>query len=75
MNAVDGHKVVVELVKRLNKNTKYEGKVVEVIGHKHDPGVDILSIIYKYNINVDFPEPLCPKTARNSPFLTFMFIP
>lgn len=56
MNAVDGHKVVVELVKRLNKNTKYEGKVVEVIGHKHDPGVDILSIIYKYNINVDFPD-------------------
>ena len=56
MNAVDGHKVVVELVKRVNKNTKYEGKVIEVIGHKHDPGVDILSIIYKYNINVEFPD-------------------
>ena len=56
MNAVDGHKVVVQLVKKVNKNTKYEGKVVEVIGHKHDPGVDILSIIYKYNINVDFPD-------------------
>ena len=41
LNAVDGHKVVVELGRRLNKNTKYEGKVVEVIGHKHDPGVDI----------------------------------
>ena len=56
MNAVDGHKVVVELVKKVNKNTKYEGKVIEVIGHKHDPGVDILSIIYKYNINVEFPD-------------------
>ena len=56
LNAVDGHKVVVELVRRINKNTKYEGKVIEVIGHKHDPGVDILSIIYKYNINVDFPD-------------------
>ncbi len=56
MNAVDGHKVVVELVKKLNKNTKYEGKVLEIIGHKHDPGVDILSIIYKYNINVEFPD-------------------
>ena len=56
MNAVDGHKVVVELVKRVNKNTKYEGKVIEIIGHKHDPGVDILSIIYKYNINVEFPD-------------------
>ena len=56
MNAVDGHKVVVELVKKLNNNTKYQGKVIEIIGHKHDPGVDILSIIYKYNINVDFPD-------------------
>lgn len=56
MNAVDGHKVVVELGKKLNGNTKYEGKILEIIGHKHDPGVDILSIIYKYNINVDFPD-------------------
>ena len=56
LNAVDGHKVVVELVKKINKNTKYEGKVIEIIGHKHDPGVDILSIIYKYNINVEFPD-------------------
>ena len=63
LNAVDGHKVVVELVKRLNKNTKYEGKVVEIIGHKHDPGVDILSIIYKYNINVEFPDDVKEEVA------------
>ena len=50
LNAVDGHKVVVELVKKLNNNLKYEGKVVEIIGHKNDPGVDILSIIYKYDV-------------------------
>ncbi len=55
LNAVDGHKVVVELGKKIN-NSKYEGKVVEIIGHKNDPGVDILSIVHKYNINVDFPE-------------------
>ena len=55
LNAVDGHKVVVELGKKIN-NTKYEGKVVEIIGHINDPGVDILSIIYKYNINIDFPD-------------------
>jgi len=64
LNAVDGHKVVVELGKRLNKNTKYEGKVVDVIGHKHDPGVDILSIIYKYNINVDFPDDVKEEVAE-----------
>ena len=55
LNAVDGHKVVVELGKKISDN-KYEGKVVEIIGHINDPGVDILSIVYKYNINVDFPD-------------------
>ena len=55
MNAVDGHKVVVELGKRIN-NHKYYGKVVEIIGHKNDPGVDILSIVYKYSINTEFPD-------------------
>ncbi len=56
MNAVDGHKVVVELTKKVNNIGRYEGKVVEIIGHINDPGVDILSIIYKYNFNVDFPD-------------------
>lgn len=56
LNAVDGHKVVVELLKKLNNNLKYDGKVIEIIGHKNDPGTDILSIVYKYNINTEFPE-------------------
>ena len=56
LNAVDGHKVVVELGKKLNKQSKYDGRVVEIIGHKNDPGVDILSIVYKYNIHTEFPE-------------------
>lgn len=56
LNAVDGHKVVVELIKKLNNNLKYDGKVIEIIGHKNDPGTDILSIVYKYNINTEFSE-------------------
>ena len=32
LNAVDGHKVVVELGKKIS-NGKYEGEVVEIIGH------------------------------------------
>ena len=56
LNAVDGHKVVVELDKKMNNSGRWEGRVVEIIGHINDPGVDILSIIYKYNINVDFPK-------------------
>ena len=55
LNSVDGHKVVVELGKKI-KDNKYYGEVVEIIGHINDPGVDILSIIYKYSFNIDFPE-------------------
>ena len=55
LNAVDGHKVVVEIIKRIS-NRKAEGKVIKIIGHKNDPGVDILSIVYKYDINTSFPE-------------------
>ena len=54
-NAVDGHKVVVELGKKI-KDNRYNGEVVEIIGHVNDPGVDILSIIYKYNIDIDFSD-------------------
>ena len=56
LNAVDGHKVVVELTKKKNNSGRYEGKVTEIIGHKNDPGVDILSITSKYNINASFPD-------------------
>ena len=55
LNAVDGHKVVIGIVKRIS-NKKAEGKVVKIIGHKNDPGVDILSIVYKFGINTSFPE-------------------
>ena len=54
--AVDGSKVQVKLLEQLPGNNKYSGEVVKVLGHKNDPGVDILSIIYSHNIAVDFPE-------------------
>ena len=49
VNAVDGHKVLVKLGKRKDNHT-FEGEVLEIIGHKNDPGVDILSIVKKYKI-------------------------
>ena len=52
-NVVEGHKVYVKITKELTKN-KYVGDVVAIIGHKDDPGVDILSIAYKYGIIPDF---------------------
>ena len=54
--AVDGSKVQVKLLENMPGNNKYRGEVIKVLGHKNDPGVDILSIVYKYNINDTFPE-------------------
>ena len=55
MNAVDGHKVLVKLGRRID-NHNFKGEVVEIIGHKNDPGVDILSIVKKYNIETELPD-------------------
>ena len=54
-NLVDGHKIQVSIVKELGKY-KYLAQVVKVIGHKNDPGVDILSIVYNHGINDVFSE-------------------
>ena len=52
-NFVPGHKVVVQLDKELGKK-KYLASVKSILGHKDDPGVDILSIAYKYAIETEF---------------------
>ena len=53
VNCVDGTKVVVKIVKELGNN-KYYVRVSNILGHKNDPGVDILSIAYKYGIYNEF---------------------
>ncbi|MDD6879399.1 MAG: ribonuclease R [bacterium] len=53
--AVDGHKVVVKILKNISRN-RYKGEVIRIIGHKNDPGVDILSIVCKYEINDTFSD-------------------
>jgi len=55
LGAVDGHKVLVELLSKIGQN-RYSGQVIKIIGHKNDPGVDILSIVYSHNIQDTFPE-------------------
>lgn len=53
--AVDGHKVVVKIVRYPEGRVNPEGEVVEILGHKNDPGVDILSIIRKFGLPEAFP--------------------
>lgn len=52
-DCVEGHKVLVKVIKEINKH-KYIADVVKIIGHKNDPGTDILSIAYKHGIFEDF---------------------
>lgn len=54
--AVDGHKVVVKIVRYPEGRVNPEGEVVEILGHKNDPGVDILSIIRKFGLPESFPD-------------------
>ncbi|MGG1399805.1 ribonuclease R [Bacillus salipaludis] len=54
--AVEGHKVVVKLTTYPEGRKSAEGEVIEILGHKNDPGVDILSIIHKHGLPMAFPE-------------------
>ena len=54
--AVSGHKVVVEITDYGKKDRKPEGKVIEILGHINDPGVDILSLVRAYGLPVEFDE-------------------
>lgn len=56
LGAASGHKVVVQLTQYGEKGKKPEGKVMEILGHKNDPGVDILSIVKDFDLPVEFPE-------------------
>lgn len=56
LGAIEGHKVVVKLITYPEGRKSAEGEVIEILGHKNDPGVDILSIIHKYGITIEFPE-------------------
>ena len=54
--AVPGHKVVVKIENKIEKSNYYQGKIIRILGHKDDPGVDILSIAARYQINDVFPD-------------------
>ena len=62
--AVDGHKVVVELTDYGNERKKPEGKVIEILGHINDPGVDIMSIVKGFDLPVEYPEKVMNQVER-----------
>lgn len=64
--AVSGHKVVCEITDYGKNNRKPEGKIVEIIGHMNDPGVDIMSIVKGYELPVEFSEKIMRQVERVS---------
>ncbi|SDD51503.1 ribonuclease R [Paenibacillus sp. UNCCL117] len=54
--AMDGHKVVVNIVTYPEGRAAAQGEVIEILGHRNDPGVDILSIIRKHGLPESFPD-------------------
>ena len=66
LGAVDGHKVVVEITNWPSDIKSATGMITQILGHKNDPGVDILSIIYKHGIPPEFPQEVV-QAASNVP--------
>ena len=53
--ARNGMKVLVEITSWPQKTRSAEGKIVQIIGYKDSPGVDILSIIFGHDLPQGFP--------------------
>jgi ribonuclease R len=66
LGAVEGHKVVVKLTTYPEGRKSAEGEVIQILGHKNDPGVDILSVIHKHGLPLAFPEEVM-KQANETP--------
>ena len=62
--AMDGHKVVCEITSYGNGKNHPEGKIVEILGHVNDPGVDILSIVKGFGLPMEFPEKVMQQAER-----------
>ncbi len=62
--AVTGHKVVVELTDFGGPRRNPEGRIIEILGHKNDPGVDIESIVRAYDLPQGFPQQVMDEAAR-----------
>ena len=56
LRPAQGDKVVVRLGEWKSRHTSPEGEIIEVLGPADKPGVDIESIIRKFNLPTKFPE-------------------
>lgn len=64
--AVSGHKVVAEITDYGTGGRSPEAKIVEILGHINDPGVDIMSIARGFELPLEFPEKVLNQAERVS---------
>ncbi|MBE5805607.1 MAG: RNB domain-containing ribonuclease [Clostridiales bacterium] len=55
-NARNNDKVVVKITKNAVKGRKIEGKIIEVLGHRDEAGMDMLSLVKEYKLPYEFPS-------------------
>ena len=67
--AVEGSKVLVELTDYGTGGRNPEGKIREVIGHINDPGTDVLSVAYSYELPLEFPQKVVNQAARTPDYV------
>lgn len=56
LDALDGQKVVCEITNWSDARSLPSGRVIEILGNLNDKGVDILSVIRKYDLPEEFDE-------------------
>jgi ribonuclease R len=62
--ATVGDKVVVRLEAWESRHVNPEGEIIEILGSATAPGVDMLSIIRKYNLPTEFPKNVTDEANR-----------
>lgn len=62
--ATVGDKVVVRLAPWESRHVNPEGEIIEILGRSTDPGVDMLSIIRKYDLPTEFPKNVIEEAER-----------
>ncbi|WP_269525460.1 ribonuclease R family protein [Coraliomargarita parva] len=51
----EGDKVVIKLVEWKQRHLNPEGEIIEVLGKTHEPDAEFKAILYKYNLEPQFP--------------------
>jgi ribonuclease R len=54
--AGDGQKVIVEITDWKDEGDSPNGKIVEVLGHPEEKGVDVLTVIKQFELPTEFPK-------------------